>query len=108
MLTAADHCCEQMTNEQPSWQSSYQMAEHTLCVLQTLLKKELIAGFVTVSRDPVVRTLTQKFGGVFLPEKIPDDNHHPTHPPSLRPRALRVFRGHGGRSGSDSDTDSDG
>ncbi|MBN9390181.1 MAG: 2-phospho-L-lactate guanylyltransferase [Chloroflexi bacterium] len=49
---------------------AFQMAGHTLCVLQTLQKKGLIAGFVTVSRDPVVRTLTQKYGGVFLPEKI--------------------------------------
>lgn len=49
---------------------AFQMAGHTLCVLQTLSRKGLIAGFVTVSRDPVVRTLTQKYGGVFLPEKI--------------------------------------
>lgn len=49
---------------------AFQMADHTLSVLQTLLKKGLIAGFVTVSRDPVVRTLAQKYGGVFLPEKI--------------------------------------
>ncbi len=49
---------------------AFRMADHTLGVLQTLLKKGLIAGFVTISRDPVVRTLAQKYGGVFLPEKI--------------------------------------
>lgn len=49
---------------------AFQMADHTLCVLHTLIKKGFIAGFVTVSRDPVVRTLTQKYGGTFLPEKI--------------------------------------
>lgn len=47
---------------------AFQMAEHTLCVLNALHKKKFIAGFVTVSRDPAVRTLTQKYGGVFLAE----------------------------------------
>lgn len=51
-------------------QLAFQMAEHTLSTLNVLLKKELIAGFVTVSRDPVVRGLTQKYGGVFLPEEF--------------------------------------
>jgi 2-phospho-L-lactate guanylyltransferase len=49
---------------------AFQMADHTLFVLQTLLKKGLIAGFVTVSRDPVVRALAQKYDGVFLPENF--------------------------------------
>lgn len=52
-------------------QLAFQMAEHTLSTLNALLKKELIAGFVTVSRDPVVHGLTKKYGGVFLPEETP-------------------------------------
>ncbi len=50
-------------------QLAFQMADHTLCTLNLLLKKGLIAGFVTISRDPVVSSLTQKYGGVFLPEE---------------------------------------
>src|SRR6476469_2880733 len=49
---------------------AFRMADHTLCVLQILLKRGLIAEFVTISRDPVIRNLAQKYGGVFLPEKI--------------------------------------
>ena len=51
-------------------QLAFQMADHTLSTLNQLLKKGLIAGFVTVSRDPVVRNLTQQYGGIFLPEEL--------------------------------------
>src|SRR3954449_5812444 len=51
-------------------QLAFQMADRTLSTLSLLLKKGLIAGVVTVSRDPVVRSLTLKYHGVFLPEEL--------------------------------------
>ena len=50
-------------------QLALEMADHTLRTLNLLLKKGFIAGFVTVSRDPVVRSLTRKYNGIFLPEE---------------------------------------
>lgn len=51
-------------------QLAFQMADHTFSTLNLLLKKGLIAGFLTVSRDPVVRSLTHKYNGFFLPEEL--------------------------------------
>ncbi len=57
-------------------QLAFQMADHTLSTLNLLLKKGLIAGFVTVSRDPVVKSLTHKYNGVFLPEGLAADSQN--------------------------------
>lgn len=54
-------------------QLAFQMAEHTLSTLNLLLKENLIAGFVTVSRDPIVKSLTHKYKGVFLAEELVDN-----------------------------------
>jgi 2-phospho-L-lactate guanylyltransferase len=55
-------------------QLAFQMAEHTLSTLNHLLKKNLIAGFVTVSRDPLVKSLTHKYNGVYLPEELAENS----------------------------------
>ncbi|MDB5080236.1 MAG: 2-phospho-L-lactate guanylyltransferase [Chloroflexi bacterium] len=64
-------------------QLAFQMADHTLSTLSFLLKKDIIGGFLVVSRDPVVKDLTRKYNGVFLAEEKAD-----THPVSALNAAL--------------------